>query len=42
MCTKKKVLVPPLTYFDVMQLDLKVGQYHLRGTDIVITKSDFL
>ena len=26
-------------YFDFMQFDQKVGQYHLTGTDIVITKS---
>ena len=33
---------PPLTYFDFMQFDQKVGQYHLKGTDAVVTKSDFL
>ena len=36
------LLVPFLTYFDFMQFDQKVGRYHLTGTDIVITKSDFL
>ena len=37
-----QLLVPPLMYFDFMQFDQKVGQYHLTGTDIVVTKSDFL
>ena len=36
------IYVPPLTCFDFVQFDQKVGQYHLTGTDIVITKSDFL
>ena len=33
---------PPFTYFDFMQFDQKVEQYHLADTNIVITKSDFL
>ena len=31
-----------LTYFDFLQFDQKVGQYHLVGADLVITKSDSL
>ena len=37
-----RFLFPPLTYFDFMQFDQKVGQYHLTDTDIVITKNDFV
>ena len=33
------IIVPSLRYLDFMQFDQKVGQYHLPGTDIVITKS---
>ena len=37
-----KMISAPFTYFDFMQFDQKVGQYHLKGTDIAITKIDFL
>ena len=33
------IIVPSLKYLDFMQFNQKVGQYHLTGTDIVITKS---
>ena len=36
------MVVPPFTYFEFMQFHQKVGQYHLTGTDVVITNSDFL
>ena len=31
----------PLIYFDLMQFDQKIGQYHLTGTDIAMTEGDF-
>ena len=37
-----KIISAPFTYFDFMQFDQKFGQYHLKGTDIAITKIDFL
>ena len=36
-----KIISAPFTYFDFMQFDQKVGQYHLKGTDIAIAKIDF-
>ena len=35
------LFILPVTYFDFMQYDQKVGQYHFTSIDIVITESDF-